>query len=182
MQLSVTLTMKEIKYWIAYINKKNHNAFLIHLYGADSQFLETNWRPGKIVTSIIYAYAMQLDKFRQIDSEKCPCDKSDRNIDLEGCLKKYMEMKINCSLPWGKIHFENAEPCQTEDEFQQYYTLAKTVKYWGERGIYEKTGCQSNCYVTRYAMKKRFKLMDYSGTDEVWIWGIKGIKQNDCKL
>ena len=172
--------MKGIKYWIAYINKKNHNAFLIHLYGADSQFLVTNWRTGKNVTSIIYAYAMHLDKFRQIDSEKSPCDKSDRIIDLEGCLKKYMEMQINCSLPWGKLNFENFETCQTEDEFQQYCTLAKTVKYWGERGIYEKTGCQSNCYVTRYAMKKRFKLMDNSGTDEVWIWGI--YQRNDCQL
>lgn len=110
---------------------------------------------------------MQLEKFRHIDSEESPCDETNRNIDLEGCLQNYMESQINCSIPWGPRNFGNMEPCQTKQEFQKYLSLSKTIKYWGERGIYEKTGCESSCIETRYDMKKRYKVMDYSGTDEV---------------
>ena len=161
--------MKGIKFWIAYIYQKNHNAFLIHLYGADSQFLETRWWPGKTVNSATHAYAMHLEKFVQIDSKTSPCENSERNIDLEGCLQKYMETRINCKLPWGNSNSDYKKPCQTEDEFEQYYTLASTIKFLGEEGIYEKTGCISSCLVMRYAMKKRHELMDYSknATDEV---------------
>ena len=59
------------------------------------------------------------------------------------------------------------EPCKTENEFEQYRTLAKTLKYLGEPGIYEKTGCKSNCDVMRYEMRKRYQLQNYPGTDEV---------------
>ena len=53
------------------------------------------------------------------------------------------------------------KPCQTENEFEQYRTLAKTIKYLGEPGIYERTGCKSNCDVMRYEMMKRYKLLKY---------------------
>ena len=156
--------MKGIRFWIPFIHKKNHNAFLIHLYGADSFFFSTNWWPGKNVTSIRNAYAIHLEKIRQIDSEKSPCDENNRDIDIEGCLQKYMEKQLNCSIPWGPRQFKIIEPCQTEEEFEQYRVLAKTTKYLGEPGIYEKTGCKASCDVTRYEMRKRYKLMNFPGT------------------
>ena len=161
------MPIKGVKFWIVYINRKNHNAYLIHLYGAFSHFFETNWWPGKNVTSTRCAYELQLQKMRHIDSAESPCDETDRNIDLEGCLQKYIESQINCSIPWGRRQFKKMEPCQTEYEFQQYNDLSTTIKYLGERGIYERTGCKSNCDETRYEMKKRHKVMDYSGTNEV---------------
>ena len=167
LQLSVTLAMKGIRFWIPFIYKKNHNAYLIHLYGAYSLFFATNWWPDKNVTSIRNAYAIHLEKIRQIHSEKSPCEKSKKDIDMEGCLQQYMESQINCSIPWGPRNFGNMDPCQTEQEFEQYRTLAKTIKYLGEPGIYEKTGCKSNCDVMRYEMKKRYQLQNYPGTDEV---------------
>ena len=163
----MVLTTKNIQFWIPFIYKKNHNAYLIHLYGADSFFFATNWWPGKNVTSIRNAYAIHLEKIRQINREESPCEASKRDIDLEGCLQKYMESQINCSIPWGPRNFENMEPCMTETEFEQYETLARTIKYLGEPGIYEKTGCKSNCDVMRYEMKKRYQLRNYPRTDEV---------------
>ena len=158
--------MKGIQFWIPFIHKKNHNAFLIHLYGAHSFFFATNWWPGKKVTSIRNAYALHLEKIRQINSEKSPCEESDRDIDLEGCLQKYMEGQINCSIPWGPRQFQGMKPCQTEKEFEQYRELASKIKFLGEPGIYEKTGCKSNCHVMKYEMKKRYQLQNYPGTDE----------------
>ena len=159
--------MKDIQFWIVFIHKKNHNAFHIHLYGADSLFFPTNWWPGKNVTSLRYAYAIHLEKIGQIDREKSPCEPSNREIDLEGCLQKYMESQINCSIPWGPRQFKSMDQCQTEEEFEQYRALAETIKYLGEPGIYEKTGCKSNCDVNIYEMRKRYQLMDFPGTDQV---------------
>ena len=88
--------MKGIRFWIPFIYKKNHNAYLIHLYGAYSLFFATNWWPGENVTSIRNAYALHLENIRQIDSEKSPCEESNMDIDMEGCLQKYMESQI-CS-------------------------------------------------------------------------------------
>ena len=153
--------MKDIQFWIPFIYKKNHNAFLIDLYGAYSLFLSTNWSPGKSLPSIRNHYALHLEKIRQIDSERSPCEESNREIDMEGCLQMYMESRINCSIPWGPRNFENMKPCQTENEFEQYRTLAKTIKYLGEPGIYERTGCKSNCDVMRYEMMERYKLLKY---------------------
>ena len=159
--------MKEIRYWMAYIYQKNHNAFLIHLYGAYSDFLETDWWPGRSVPAKKFSYEIHLEKFLKINSVESPCYQGNKNIDLEGCLQKYMEMQVNCTLPRGNINSEIADLCKTEDEFQQYHKLAKTVKFWGERRIYEKTGCKSNCHVHKYTMKERYAVKNYSGTDEV---------------
>ena len=163
----MTMTMKDIRFWIPFIHKKNHNAFLIHLYGAHSFFWATNWWPGKNVTSIRNAYALHLEKVRQINSEKSPCEESDRDIDLEGCLQRYMESQINCSIPWGPRKFKGKKECQTEEEFEKYRALASTLKFQGEPGIYKKTGCQSNCEVTRYEMRKRYQLLNYPHKDQV---------------
>ena len=159
--------MKDIRFWIPFIYKRNHNAYLIHLYGAYSLFFATNWWRDKNSTSIRNAYALHLEKIRQINSEKSPCEESNREIDMEGCLQKYMESQINCSIPWGPRNFEKMKLCQTENEFEQYRTLAKNLKYLGEPGIYEKTGCKSNCDLMRYEMKKRYQLQNYPSTDEV---------------
>ena len=163
----MTMTMKDIRFWIPFVHKKNHNSFLIHNYGAHSFFWATNWWPGKNVTSIRNAYALHLEKVRQINSEKSPCEESDRDIDLEGCLQRYMESQINCSIPWGPRQFEDKKECQTEEEFEQYRALASTLKFQGEPGIYKKTGCQSNCDVTRYEMRKRYQLLNYPHKDQV---------------
>ena len=124
-------------------------------------FLKLTGGRIKNVSSIRNAYALHLEKIRQIDSENSPCEESNREIDIEGCLQMYMESQINCSIPWGPRNFDKMEPCQTENEFEQYRTLAKTIKYLGEPGIYERTGCKSNCNVMRYEMMKRYKLLKY---------------------
>ena len=167
LQLDVILTTVGIQFWIPFVYKKDHNAYLIHLYGADSFFFETNWWPGKNVTSIRNAYALHLDKIRQINRDERPCEESNRDIDLEGCLQRYMESQINCSIPWGPRIFKMRDPCKTENQFQQYKTLAKTIKYLGEPGIYKKTGCQSNCEILRYEMRKRYRLKNYPNKEEV---------------
>ena len=159
--------MKDIRFWIPFIHKRNHNAFLVHMYGAHSFFIATNWWPGRKVTSLRNAYAIHLEMFGQINSEKSPCEESNRDIDIEGCLQKYMESQLNCSIPWGPRQFQSMDPCQTEDEFENYIKLAKTTKYLGEPGIYKLTGCQATCNVTRYEMRKRYKLMNFPGTDQV---------------
>ena len=161
--------MKDIKFWIPFIHKKNHNAFLIHLYGAHSFYFETNWWPGRNVTSIRNAYAIHLEKIRQIDSEKSPCEQTNRDIDLEGCLQKYMEGQLNCSIPWGPRKFKNMKikPCQSEKELDQYWELARKTKYLGEPGIYEKTGCRATCDVTRYEMRKRYQTKIFPDKDKV---------------
>ena len=153
--------MKGIQFWIPFIYKKNHNAFLTRLFGAYSLFLSTNWSPGKSLPSIRNHYAIHLEKIRQINSDRSPCEESGREIDIEGCLQKYMESQLNCSIPWGPRKFKKMEPCHTEDEFQQYRTLSSTIKYLGEPGIYQRTGCKSNCEVIRYEMTKRYKLLKY---------------------
>ena len=159
--------MKGLQFWKLFIHKKNHNVFLTHLYGAHSFFIGTNWWPGRNVTSIRIAYAIHLEKFRQIDNEKSPCGQSNIDIDMEGCLQKYKESQLNCSIPWGPRQFQSMEPCKTEEEFEQYRVLEKTTKYLGEPGIYEKTGCKATCDVTRYEMRKRYQIMNFPGTDQV---------------
>ena len=48
-----------------------------------------------------------------------------------------------------------------------YRSLVKMIKYLGERGIYEKTGCKSNCKINRYKLEKRIKLINYTDTNKV---------------
>ena len=120
MQLAITLTMKGIKLWNLHLNKKNHTLFMINLYGSFSKYFETNWWPNQTVNSIRNAYSIELEKFRQIDRVKHPCKMSDRNIDMEGCLQKYMEGQLGCRIPWGPRDFGNMDICKSEENFQQY--------------------------------------------------------------
>ena len=112
--------MKDIKLWNVHLNKKNHTLFMINLYGSFSKYFETNWWPGQTVNSIRNAYSIELEKFRQINSEEAPCDKSDRNIDMEGCLQKYMEGQLGCRIPWGPRDFGIMDTCKNEETFQHY--------------------------------------------------------------
>ena len=118
--MAIILTMRDIKYWNVFLNKKNHTLFMINLYGSFSKYFETNWWPGQTVNSIRNAYSIELEKFRQIDSVETPCDQNERNIDMEGCLQKYMEGHLGCSIPWGPRDFGKMDTCKSEEKFHQY--------------------------------------------------------------
>ena len=167
LQLSLKVTMKGIKFWMPFVYRKKHNVYLIDMYGSHSLFFETNWHPNKSVPSIRNSYALHLVKFKQINSDENPCEESDREIDLEECLQKYIEDQINCTIPWGTSTSQIREPCQTENQFKQYKTLARTIRFLGEPNIYGKTGCRSNCDVMRYKMKKRYQFYNHTSEDEV---------------
>ena len=41
------------------------------------------------------------------------------------------------------------------------------IRFLGERGIYEETGCKSSCHVNIYKLDKRFNFRDESVKDQV---------------
>ena len=65
----------------------------------------------------------------------------------------------------------------------EYYKVVLELRYLGERGIYEETGCKSSCHVNIYKLDKRFNFRDDSVKDQViyarglsrmpWTWARK---------
>ena len=103
-----------------------------------------------------------------------------REIDLEGCLQQYIENKLTCSIPWGPRNFSHYPNCETKEQLKQYYKLIVKIRYLGERGIYDETGCKSSCHVNIYNLDKRWDFRDDSVKDQVinatgwpgilWTW------------
>ena len=90
-----------------------------------------------------------------------------REIDLEGCLQQYIENKLTCSIPWGPRNFSHYSTCETKKQLIRYYKMVLKIRFLGERGIYEETGCKSSCHVNIYKLNKRFNFRDYSVKDQV---------------
>ena len=90
-----------------------------------------------------------------------------REIDMEGCLQQYIENKLTCSIPWGPRNFSHYPTCETKKQLIWYYKMILKIRFLGERGIYEETGCKSSCHVNIYKLDKRFNFRDDSVQDQV---------------
>ena len=187
------MTLKNIRAWVIFIHKKNHLVLDAEdLYGGYSKYHMTKnnlWSPeaqsvaenlGSDTTiahdnqtgftsspKTINAYALNLEKFDQLNTEDAPCDESKTDIDLEGCLQKYVENQLSCSIPWGPRNFSDFETCESQEQLMEYYRLMIEIRYLGEKGIYEETGCKSSCLVNDYTLDKRWDFVDESVTDQV---------------
>ena len=51
----------------------------------------------------------------------------------------------------------------------EYYRLVVRVRYLGEKGIFEETGCKSSCQVNVYKLDRRWQFVDETVEDEV-MW------------
>ena len=195
--MKISLNLTNVRAWIIYIHKKNHLLLdAENLYGGYSKYhmtknnklsheeqsiaenlannnrTSTDDKPGYTSTSshkTINAYALQLEKFEQLNTEDAPCDESGMDIDLEGCLQQYVENKLSCSIPWGPRNFSNFGTCESEEQLMEYYRLVVQTRYLGEKGIFEETGCKSSCHVNVYNLDRRWHFVDESVKDQV-IW------------
>ena len=96
-------------------------------------------------------YRITKTEVNQLNRHDAPCDEGRDQMNLELCIKRGIEQKLNCTIPdmssgealptVGKPNYDN---CFNEDQFTKFGDLYSMNGYT-EHKLYEEFGCIATC-------------------------------------
>ena len=97
------------------------------------------------------AYKITKAEMNQLNRDDAPCDEDSDQMNLELCIKRGIEQKLNCTIPdmssgealppAGK---HNYDICTNKDQFAKFGDLYSLNGYT-EQKLYQEFGCIATC-------------------------------------
>ena len=126
----------------------------VGLYGSQySQAKQANKDVIEVYNYECYNYEMKITKsgLKALDQPSERCDSGIRDPNTSGCIARYIEDEIGCSM---KIHggrgTRELSPCTLISELEALNNITKKLEEANANTIYELTGCLASCERNEY--------------------------------
>ena len=107
------------------------------------------------------SYDIHLTKSHYLNEEGSRCStKPDGLADYNLCYEKYLEAKMNCSIPWRKQKDTALPECNTFDQKNFVFNITSEIETMGEADVYKTTGCSPSC------SRREFTVTKFIDTDQ----------------
>ena len=127
----------------------------VDVYGSTyTQAKAANNKFIEIFNGECYHYEMTLTKsgLKAIDQPTEPCDSFTKDPNTSGCIARYIEDQIGCSVKIQGGRSTTETPlCTLSSDLNALKNITTKLKYANAKTIYDLTGCLASCKRNEYA-------------------------------
>ena len=88
-------------------------------------------------------YEVFRTEYLDYDLEENRCENKDimEEPTVRGCIENYINANIGCNIPWHDTKDDGKQDCDSNNQFQNYQSLAFQMAIMNAREVGQETGC-----------------------------------------
>ena len=134
--------------WFVFIHERGHFVHnSMYTFGSDQTFTtlidET--------TTITVIHEINRKEVTYLNDPRTPCQPKPRDVDMNICIQRYIENKIECQLPW---HTDKTTlpKCIETGKYQDFLTSYEEIASLTGFSIAKTTGCLPSCKLNEFSV------------------------------